>query len=55
MWVTIHQDKKKTWNEELVRHIFVEGTAQRILDIPLYPQVNEDILVWNPEKMDIIW
>jgi len=45
----IHQDTK-SWNEELVWYIFEEGTAQRILNIPLFQQVNEDRLVWNPEK-----
>jgi len=46
----IHQDTK-SWNEELVRYIFEEGTAQRILNLPLFQQVNEDRLVWNPEKI----
>jgi hypothetical protein len=45
----IHQDTK-TWNEELGRYIFEAGTAQKILDTSLFPQVNKDRLVWKSEK-----
>ncbi|KEH18875.1 hypothetical protein MTR_8g031080 [Medicago truncatula] len=45
----IHQDTK-TWNEEFVRFIFEAGTSQQILDTPLFLQVNEDKMVWKPEK-----
>jgi hypothetical protein len=44
------QQNSKSWNEEIVRHIFTEETTQMVLNIPLFPQVTEDNLVWNPEK-----
>ena len=45
----IHQGIKN-WNEELVRYIFEDGTAQQILNTSLFQQVSEDRLVWQPEK-----
>jgi hypothetical protein len=44
------QQNRKAWDEELVQYIFEEETAQRIINIPLFPQINEDRLVCNPEK-----
>jgi hypothetical protein len=40
----------QSWNEGLVGHVFEEGTAQQILNAPLFPQVNDDRLVWKSEK-----
>jgi len=46
------QQNSKSWNEEIVRHIFTEETTQMILNIPLFPQVR---INWcgNRKRMDI--
>lgn len=44
------EQNSKSWNQEVVRHIFTKETSQMILNIPLFPQVTEDKLPWNPEK-----
>jgi len=37
----------RVWNEQLIRQVFPPETAQSILNIPLYPQVQTDSLLWK--------
>ncbi|KAA3481168.1 reverse transcriptase [Gossypium australe] len=51
-WCTVNQlleTDKCTWNRELLGELFDEGTASRILSIPISADSEEDILVWKYE------
>jgi len=40
----------KVWNEQLVWHLFVDETAQQILNTLLHQQVQSDKMIWKAEK-----
>lgn len=40
----------KRWNESVVRQVFSEDLAAKILNTPLFEQVQHDTLLWKAEK-----
>ena len=40
----------KRWNEHVVREVFSEDLAAKVLNTPLYEQVQHDKLIWKAEK-----
>jgi len=40
----------KSWNEHVVRQVFREGIAKKILHTPLISQVDEDRIIWKAER-----
>jgi len=40
----------KRWNEPVVRQVFSEDLASKILNTPLFEQIQQDTLIWKAEK-----
>jgi len=40
----------KSWNEPVVRQVFSEDLASKILNMPLFEQVQHDMMIWKAEK-----
>ncbi|XP_039684970.1 uncharacterized protein [Medicago truncatula] len=41
---------EKTWNEQVVRKVFSDDIANKILHTPLISQVDEDRIIWKAER-----
>ncbi|KAF2313379.1 hypothetical protein GH714_010666 [Hevea brasiliensis] len=42
-----------SWDEEIMRDIFNDHEASKILQIPLLVTSREDVIYWQPEKQDV--
>jgi len=40
----------KSWNEQVVRHVFSVDIDDKILHTPLIPQVDTDRIIWKSER-----
>ena len=40
----------KSWNEPVVRQVFSEDLASKILNTPLFEQVQHNRMIWKAEK-----
>jgi len=40
----------KSWNEQVVRQVFIDDIANKILHTPLISQVDEDKIIWKAER-----
>ena len=40
----------KSWNEQVVRQVFSDDIANKVLHTAMISQVDEDIIIWKAEK-----
>jgi len=40
----------KSWNEQVIRQVFITNIADKILHTPLIHQVKEDRIIWKAER-----
>jgi len=51
---TLIDQTMKTWNEQLIHQVVDVDTTHSVLWTPLFPQVEDDHMVFKEKKMDII-